>query len=60
MLVTILNKLEQIEKENGKMGTIVGVLIILVSTIFVVSMFYLLTKFYVDILNFAINYIIKN
>lgn len=60
MLVTILNKLEQIEKENGKMGTIVGILIILVSTIFVVSMFYLLTKFYVDILNFAINYIIKN
>lgn len=60
MLVTILNKLEQIEKEKGKMGTILGILVILVSTIFVVAMFYLLTMFYIGILDFTINYIIKH
>lgn len=60
MIVNILEKLSDIEQENGMLGTIVGILAIIVVTIFTVAMIWLLVNFWLDIVSWIIRFIINN
>lgn len=58
-LTIIINKLECLEKEHGKLGTIIGILIILISTLFAVGMLFLVSKWWLEMLNWGIGLIFK-
>lgn len=58
-LTIIINKLECLEKEQGKLGTIIGILIILISTLFAVGMLFLVSKWWLEMLNWGIGLIFK-
>lgn len=60
MIVNILEKLTDIEQENGMLGTVVGVLAIIVVTIFTVAMMWLLLSFWLDVVSWIVKVIINN
>ncbi|MEF9991269.1 MAG: hypothetical protein RR835_02315 [Peptostreptococcaceae bacterium] len=60
MIVNILEKLSDIEQENGMLGTIVGVLAIIVVTIFTGAMMWLLLNFWLDVVSWIVRVIINN
>ena len=58
MIVNFLNKLEQIEKEYGMLGTIVGILAMLVVVAFYIGSVLLLTKWCLDTVSWLFGLIV--
>lgn len=58
MLVNLLEQLEQFEKENGMIGTIIGVLLLAIITLFALTMVMLIAKWWISASAWVIEYVI--
>ncbi len=58
MLVNLLEQLEKFEKENGMVGTIIGVLLLAVITLFAVTMIILISKWWISASTWVIEFFI--
>ena len=58
MLVNLLEQLEKFEKEQGMLGTIIGVLLLAVITLFAVTMIILISKWWIAASTWVIEFFI--
>lgn len=58
MLVNLLEQLEKFEKEQGMLGTIIGVLLLAVITLFAVTMIILISKWWISASTWVIEFFI--
>ncbi|CEN25238.1 Uncharacterised protein [[Clostridium] sordellii] len=58
MLVNLLEQLEKFEKEQGMLGTIIGVLLLAVITLFALTMIILISKWWISASTWVIEFFI--
>ena len=58
MLVNLLEQLEKFEKEQGMLGTIIGILLLAVITLFAVTMIILISKWWISASTWVIEFFI--
>lgn len=58
MLVNLLEQLEKFEKEQGMVGTVIGVLLLAIITLFALTMIMLIGKWWISASSWVIEYFI--
>lgn len=58
MLVNLLEQLEKFEKEQGMLGTVIGVLLLAIITLFALTIIMLIGKWWISASSWVIEYFI--
>ena len=58
MIVNLLEQLEKFEKEQGMLGTVIGVLLLVIITLFAFTMTMLICKWWISASSWVIEYFI--
>ncbi|SCJ53469.1 Uncharacterised protein [uncultured Clostridium sp.] len=58
MLVNLLEQLEKFEKEQGMLGTVIGVLLLAIITLFALAIIMLIGKWWISASSWVIEYFI--
>ena len=58
MIVNLLEQLEKFEKEQGMLGTVIGVLLLAIITLFALTMIMLIGKWWISASSWVIEYFI--